>query len=108
MSKFLHNNETRAMTVTWSLLQNETAKMAVDHSPEILRGPWQFFLGGVGGGGGGGCFREEEFWRISYVCIVQVAPIHQSYFYWRFRISRTAFEKGHPNETFLWNYFKIW
>ena len=51
MSKFLHNNETRAMTVTWSLLQNETAKMAVDHSPEILRGPWQFFFfWGVGGG----------------------------------------------------------
>ena len=41
-------------------------------------------------------FGEEDFLRISSCpFIVQEAPIHQSHFFGRIKISRTVFEKGH-------------
>ena len=41
------------------------------------------------------CSFGEDFLRISYVHIVQEAPIQQSHVYGRIKISRTIFEKGH-------------
>ena len=42
-------------------------------------------------------FGDEDFLRISSCpYIVQEAPIHQSHFFWRIKISRTLFENGHP------------
>ena len=46
-------------------------------------------------------FKEEDFLRISYVRILQEASIHRSQIYGRIKISRTSFEKGHPQGTFL-------
>ena len=44
-------------------------------------------------------FGEEDFFRISDVCIVQEAPIHQSHVYACIKISQTIFKKGHARNT---------
>ena len=41
-------------------------------------------------------FREEEFSEFFHVCIVQVAPVHQSHVSRLIEISRTPFKKGNP------------
>ena len=41
-------------------------------------------------------FREQDFIRISYVCIVQKAPFHQSHINRQIKILRKVFEKGYP------------
>ena len=42
------------------------------------------------------CLFREDFFKFLHVCMVQVAPIHQSHVYRRIKISGTNFEKGHP------------
>ena len=50
---------------------------------------------------------EKNLQEFLFVCTVQVARIHYYYVYWQIKTSQTILEKV-TQETFLWNYFKIW
>ena len=38
---------------------------------------------------------EKNLQEFLHVCTVQIAPIHLYHVYWKIKISRTVFEKGH-------------
>ena len=62
--------------------------MALDHSPEFLRGPYPILFLAVP--------EKKNFEETFCVRKVKVAPIHQSHIYGPIKFSQTDFEKGHP------------
>ena len=72
--------------------------MALDRSPEFLRGPSHVFFFFFFGGGSIGTVSEKNLKEFIYARTVHVAPIHQSYVYLRMTIPRTVFNLGHPKD----------
>ena len=60
-----------------------------NYEAPFTRAMWNYFkIGPV--------VSEKIFHEFPHVPLVQIAPIHQSYFYQRIKISQKNFEKGHP------------